>query len=276
MPLIDHVIVNIGDRMDEAVDAYSRLGFSLTPRGRHTLGSINHLAMFGADYLELLGVPMGEAPPTNVIAESKGLGAVAFATDDADGVHAALTGAGLGVMAPLPFSRPVTLPDGVREAAFRVARVAPEATDAGRLFFCQHLTRGVVWRDEWRRHPNGVLGVLGVIVAARRPESLGALFARMFGDAAVVKRPGGVRLLAGLASIDVLAPAQVARRYNDMAPMPEGREAAMVALVLRVAAIDRCAAALRAGGIAGADVAADRIVVPAAEAMGVALEFRVT
>lgn len=276
LPLIDHAVVNVGGRMEEAVDIYGRLGFSLTPRGRHTIGSINHLAMFGADYFELLGTAEGAASPANVIAESEGLAAVAFATENADDVHAALTRAGVGVMAPLSFSRPVALPDGAREAAFRVVRVAPEATPAGRLFFCQHLTRGLVWRDEWRRHRNGAIGVLGVVVAARQPEPLGALFARMFGDAAVVRRPGGVRLLAGLASIDVLAPEQVARRYGDpaLAPMPQEREAAMVALVLRVAAIDRCAAALQAGGIADAEVTAERILVPAASAMGVALEFR--
>jgi hypothetical protein len=33
----------------------------LTERGRHTLGSENHLAMFGSDYLELLGT--GETSP---------------------------------------------------------------------------------------------------------------------------------------------------------------------------------------------------------------------
>ena len=275
-PLIDHAVVNVGDQMDEAVDIYGRLGFALTPRGRHTLGSINHLAMFGTDYFELLGVPKGEAVAANVIAESEGLAAVAFATENADGVHAALTEAGVGVMAPLSFSRPVALPDGARDAAFRVLRVAPEATQAGRLFFCQHLTRGVVWRDEWRRHPNGALGVLGVVVAARHPDALGTLFAGMFGAAAVVKRPGGVRLLAGLASIDVLTPGQVAQRYGDAASLPHGRDAAMVALVLRIAAVDRCAAVLRQGGIAGVEVTAERVLVPAAAAMGVALDLRAT
>ena len=31
----------------------------LTERGYHSLGSMNHLAMFGTDYLELIAVPKG-------------------------------------------------------------------------------------------------------------------------------------------------------------------------------------------------------------------------
>ena len=60
VPTLDHVVVNVRERMDDAAALYRRLGFALTPLGRHTLGSINHLAMFGTDYMELLGVPPGE------------------------------------------------------------------------------------------------------------------------------------------------------------------------------------------------------------------------
>ena len=35
--------------------ALAALGFQLTPMGKHSLGSANHLAVFGEDYLELLG-----------------------------------------------------------------------------------------------------------------------------------------------------------------------------------------------------------------------------
>ena len=51
MPTLDHVVINTRDRMDEAEALYERLGFHLTPRGHHTLGTINHLAIFGTEYL---------------------------------------------------------------------------------------------------------------------------------------------------------------------------------------------------------------------------------
>ncbi len=273
-PLIDHVVVNVRERMTEAAALYARLGFSLTPQGRHTLGSINHLAMFGADYLELLGVPAGTAARGDVIAGPEGLSAIAFATEDADAAHAALAAAGVPVLPALDFSRPVALAEGTQDAAFRVVRIAPEASPAGRLFFCQHRTRALVWRDEWRRHANGALGIAGVVIAAARPETLGALFRRGFGAGAVIEVAGGVRLLAGLASIDVVTPAEVARRYGAAAPGLDGREAAMAALVLRTSGAARTAAALQDGGVGGVQATAERVLVPAESAMGVALEFR--
>ena len=56
---LDHVVINARDDMDRAADIYRRLGFTLTERGYHSLGSMNHLAMFGTDYLELIAVPKG-------------------------------------------------------------------------------------------------------------------------------------------------------------------------------------------------------------------------
>ena len=53
---IDHVVILVRD-LDRAEDTYSRLGFTLTPRGYHTLGSQNHCLMFGTNYVELLAVP---------------------------------------------------------------------------------------------------------------------------------------------------------------------------------------------------------------------------
>ena len=54
---LDHIVINVQREMDAAETAFADLGFTLTPRGYHTLGSINALAMFGTDYLELLGFP---------------------------------------------------------------------------------------------------------------------------------------------------------------------------------------------------------------------------
>jgi hypothetical protein len=274
VPTLDHVVVNARQDMERAADQYRRLGFTLTPLGRHTLGSINHLAMFGTDYLELIAVPPGGAPGTDVLDWPAGLNAVVFGTDDSDGVHATLAAAGAPVLPPLAFSRPVALQGGTRDAAFRTVRIAREAVASGRLYFCHHLTRDVVWRDEWRRHANGVLGVEGIVVSAAHPATLGALFVAMFGPASVVPIPGGLRLGLGLTRLDVLTPAQVARRFGDAAPEPDGRTEAMAALVLRTCDLDRVEAALTAGDIVGVDRQHDRILVPASEASGVTLEFR--
>jgi len=56
---LDHVFINARDDLDHAADIYRRLGFTLTQRGYHSMGSMNHLAMFGTDFLELIAVPKG-------------------------------------------------------------------------------------------------------------------------------------------------------------------------------------------------------------------------
>lgn len=53
--VLDHVVINVADQLDAASALYRRLGFQLTERGHHSLGSSNHLAIFGENYLELLG-----------------------------------------------------------------------------------------------------------------------------------------------------------------------------------------------------------------------------
>jgi len=52
---IDHVIIGVRD-LERARMGWTRLGFTLTPRGRH-LGqeTANYCIMFARDYLELLG-----------------------------------------------------------------------------------------------------------------------------------------------------------------------------------------------------------------------------
>ena len=49
VPTLDHVVVNVCDRIDDGLQTYRRLGFTMTPRGYHTLGSMNHLAIFATD-----------------------------------------------------------------------------------------------------------------------------------------------------------------------------------------------------------------------------------
>jgi len=51
VPTLDHVVVNVRDQIDAGLHTYERLGFTMTPRGYHTLGSMNHLAILGTEYL---------------------------------------------------------------------------------------------------------------------------------------------------------------------------------------------------------------------------------
>ena len=239
VPTIDHVVINVRDRLDEAAAIYTRLGFALTPRGHHTLGSSNNLAMLGTDYLELLGVVPGGGNRTDVLDLPAGLSGLAFKTFDSDATTTALQRAGLPALPPQEFSRPVETPSGARDATFRTVQLERGVVPAGRVFFCHHLTPELVWHDAWRRHPNGALGVLRAVVCATDPAPLGALFARVFGEDSVRPTVEGCTLYAGLAHVDVVTPAALDAEFGAAAPAAEGREQFMAALTLRTLSLDR-------------------------------------
>jgi len=271
MPTLDHVVINARERLDDALACYQRLGFLLTPRGYHTLGSMNHLAIFGTEYLELIGVGPGAAR-TDLLRFPAGLDGLVFGTDDSLGVHGALKAAGVPVAEPTEFSRPVALPQGSEDAKFRTVRLSPDAVPYGRLYFCHHFTRHLVWRDEWRRHPNGVIGVVRAVICAADPAGAATLYRTMFGPAAVRTTGDGCSVLIGLSRFDIVTPHALAAGFGAAAPDPQGRRDYMAGLTLRTADLERTAAMLASAGVA-ATRAADRLIVPAVDAFGATLEF---
>ncbi len=272
IPTIDHVVVNARDQLDAAEQAYRRLGFTLTPRGFHSLGSANHLAVFGTDYLELIATNGAQSGRQDILADPFGLNGLVFGTDDSAAAYRALAGNGVPATPPNEFTRPVTLPGGAVDARFRTVHVQPEQGRPGRLYFCHHFTRELVWRDEWRHHANGAVGVARAVIASDDPAILGALFAQMFGPAAVRPVEGGVGLVVGLSRIEVLRHDTVAAQLGEAAGEAGGRAHYMAALTLRTLGLDRVRGALAAGGVAGLEQPG-RILVPAASAMGCPIEF---
>jgi hypothetical protein len=274
MPTLDHVVVNVRDRIDAGLETYTRLGFTMTPRGYHTLGSVNHLAILGSEYLELIAAAPGETRRAEILASPFGLNGLVFGTEDSAAVYAALHAAGVPVEPPLEFSRPVELADGAKDATFRTVRLKPGTVPAGRIYFCHHFTRDLVWRDEWRHHANGAIGVARAVIAARDPAVLGGLFTRMFGEDAMRRSGTGCTLAVGLSQFDIMTKDALVQEFGDAAPAAEGRDEYMAALTLRTRSLEHVAAALAAGAIKGVHREPDRIIVPASEAFGVTLEFR--
>src|SRR3954463_12237234 len=108
-PVLDHVVIDVRDRMDEAARVFDSLGFTLTPRGHHTLGSMNHLMMFGTDYLELLGFGPGGATRPELAPFPVGLNGRFLKPDAAVSGYVHAAGPGLPILPVQSFSRPVDL-----------------------------------------------------------------------------------------------------------------------------------------------------------------------
>ena len=79
---LDHLVINTLRGMEDAARIFTALGFALTPRGYHSLGSVNHLAVVPGAYLELVGLPETGKQRQEVLDSPLGLSGLVFKTDD--------------------------------------------------------------------------------------------------------------------------------------------------------------------------------------------------
>jgi catechol 2,3-dioxygenase-like lactoylglutathione lyase family enzyme len=270
-PVLDHVVVDVRDRIDEAVRCFTSLGFLLTPRGHHSLGSVNHLAMFATDYLELLGFGADGTARPELMPFPVGLNGLVFKTTDADLVHRQAAAAGLPVLPVQSFSRPLTLDGVTRDARFRTTRLDPAKVTIGRVYFCEHQTPDLVWRPEWQTHPNGAHAIARVVVTTADPQQTAELFRDLFGSSAVAGRDGRQVITAGTAQIELVPPDLVAAEFGGAAAEPAGRAKYIAALEIKVRSLSETANWLRA--VPGVLIEPCRLMVPAAAAFNTTVVF---
>lgn len=183
---LDHVVINSHFALDECANWFRALGFILTPRGFHSLGSINHLIMFSDHYLELIGLPAeGVKVRRELLDSPPGIDGLVFASDDAAATERALRAAQFDVQPVQHFSRDVESGSARGEARFSTVRLAPGSFSAGRVYFCQHHTPEWVWREEWLQ-PGAISGLT---VVAKAVEDTRERYAQL-GETDLVKVTG--------------------------------------------------------------------------------------
>jgi hypothetical protein len=273
VPRIDHVVVDVGDRMEEAALRYRQLGFQLTERAYHSLGSTNHLAMLDPDYIELLGP--GNAVRSDLAGFPIGLNGLVFAMQGAAALHQAQCDRGVPVEPVQYFTRGVQLPDGRQgEARFNVVRLPPRSVLDGRVYFCEHLTPEKVWRPEWQAHPNGALRIARVVLASSAPDQIADMFDRMFGPGAVEHAGAECehKMAAGKVDVEIWRRDRLAAMLGSAMPDAAGRGDHMALLGVRVRSLAATEKVLSENGVPF-EIRGDRLLVKPEAAMNVALEF---
>ena len=279
VPTLDHVVINARDDMDRAADIYRRLGFTLTERGYHSLGSMNHLAMFGTDYLELIAIPKSASSGRlDLLTYSAGLNGLVFGSEDSAVTYSALAKANLPFDPPVEFTRPVKYeggPNGIQtgDARFRTVRMKGGVVPYGRIYYCHHFTRELVWRDEWRHHANGTVAVARALIVEPDPAAAAKLYADMFGTDSVRDITGGKTVIVGNSRFDIVTEPTLKAEFGASVPEAEGRKAYMAGLSFRTTSLAKAARALHAGKIEGVMQDKNRVVVPAKQAFNAVLEF---
>lgn len=205
---IDHVVI-LAAELDRAAETYTRLGFTLSPRGVHSdhMGSANHTIMLQDDYFEVLSVlkptPANAAWRTR-LDTGEGLWATALKTDDAAGMADEMRAAGHAVRDMLDFSRPVTLPDGtLATAAFKVTHFNEPGTVRDGIFACQQLTRDTVWLPELMEHANAATGIAALEAVAADPRHVAGQLSALFDQEPTADPDGGMVFTAGRVTVRV-------------------------------------------------------------------------
>jgi|SRR5579883_481961 len=230
---LDHIVINVLFDMDRAAVAMSQLGFTVTPRGYHTLGSINHLMMFDGPYLELIGLPSGtDALRRDLLETPLGLNGLVFKASNIDDCRNTLLDSGVEMLDTQSFSRPVTI-DGVEHVArFRTVRTAPGLFEAGRVYYCEHLTPDLVWHRPWMSHANGVQGLRELVIVTSNPEIDGSNYANAAQASLEARREDRSIALTGGFRISLTSPARYRDRYGELAIEMEDRHSIFGAIVL--------------------------------------------
>jgi hypothetical protein len=271
---LDHVVISARDDLDGAESIYRRLGFALLERGYHSLGSMNHLAMFGTDYLELYAAPKGGMTGNLAFLNgTAGLNGLVFGSEDSTITYSALRKLGVPADPPIEFTRSVKFEDGQGDARFRVVRLKPEVVPYGRVYYCHHFTRDLVWRDEWRHHPNGVVAIVRALIVEPDPAAAAKLYADMFGHDAVRDIKGGKSVVLGNSTFDIVTEDELRSQFGDAVPDAGGRKAYMAGLTFRTVSVAKAARVMREADIAIAAQGPRRLVVSAKRALNAVLEF---
>lgn len=270
---IDHVVITVRD-LESTGDTFRRMGFTLTPRGHHTLGSQNHCVMFGQDYLELLTVPQrlpGREYYYDFARIGDGLAGIALKTDNVRGAYGELMAAALAPSDPVDFSRPVQLPEGAGNASFRISQLGLEQTPGGQVFLCQHFTRDVVWRPEYQRHANTATGLAAIAILSNQVAATAAAYERLF-DVKARTIAEGLLIDAGDTSIAIVDERALAQRLPGVW-ISARHEPCMAALFIRVSDRDTAEKTLYAGALQPTRMADGALALGATQAHGVAIVF---
>jgi catechol 2,3-dioxygenase-like lactoylglutathione lyase family enzyme len=273
---IDHVLVGVRD-LEAAHETYTRLGFTVSPRGRHIgWGTANYCIMFPRDYIELLGIVDSQQFTNNLnrfLETREGLLGLAFASDDVTEAERALRRAGITPGEMRDLKRILEDPDGDVWPRFKLLHMPPEATPGTSAFICEHKTPELVWRPEWCEHPNGAVGLIAMTSVVRDPSALAIPYAELFGFDRVRAGDGVVEVDCGGVWLRFTTREMLGRLHPGLNGAPRQPTPWMAALRIEVEDLARCATCLEHKHMPVHWDAPGLLRVPAQAACGVLLEF---
>jgi catechol 2,3-dioxygenase-like lactoylglutathione lyase family enzyme len=272
---IDHTLVGVRD-LETARATWTRLGFTVTPRGRHIgWGTGNYCVMLAEGYVELLGIVDPSQFSNNLdklLEKREGLLGLAFATPDANACRDALDAAGLKPDGPKQLKRDLELPTGTVTPEFRLVFLPPESTPEVSAFVTHHLTPELIRRPDWLAHANTAQRLLSATVVCADPVSAALGYLPIFGPDRVKVTDHMTSVSCGTGALRFMKPDDFPRVYPGMVLQPMPDVPFIASMKMLVADKARCVTHLRNAGVSF-HASARGCLVPPDEASGVILEL---
>lgn len=275
---IDHCVILVRD-LDAAYDKFSKLGFSLVPRGTHSahMGTHNNCVALHQGYFEILAIHT--PTPANehwrmALEVREGLQNIVLATNDAKEAHAVFTANGIASPEPIEFARLQALPDGSKaEARFTVTLIPDHATSGIPMFVCQHHTPEVVWHKSNLTHANGVQKLISATAVTENPLALAKPYEKIFGADRIRMIDGALVVDTCSTSIRTVTPEILRAEFPNVEFTASASAPNIVALKISVTNKTKTAGFFDTNKIPYFQSPTGTIYTPPSEAFGALIEF---
>ena len=263
----DHAVIGVAD-LEAARDVWRRLGFVVTPRGRHVgWGTGNYCIMLGGTYIELLGI-VNPAEFLNgldakLAGSGEGLLSLSFATHDAETARGELSARGFALDAVQALGRKLEMPSGDVMPQFRLLHLPAGTLPGIGSFLTEHLTPDLLRLPEWLVHPNGARDLQSALLVVADPPALQDSCERLFGTGSCNLTDRTLTTVIGPHALALMPPDEADAVLEDATAM----------LSVRVADIAQVALALKANRVPCRPLGEGTLIVEPQHATGVLLEF---
>ncbi len=273
--IIDHVLIAVRD-LDAAKDTFERLGFKVTPEGRHPgRGTSNRLVVFGGEYLELISVhdPDGDLFRPNLpsfLDEREGLFIFSMGTGDVHERFRSVRSAGVLITDPVKGSRQAG--DSTAAYSWTQAEIAPEEMPGSQTFFIQHdhtIEERYTEPPDPTNHPNGVVGISSLSLAVKDANAASQRWMEVFGLERVSEDAKCVRLRFDNSSLDFCQP----DGGDALAEFIETWGEGPYRIAFTCEDLDATESLLERNGVEGSKREGNSLIVPPKSAQGVRMSF---
>jgi len=279
---VNHVGMAVRD-MAKTAARFEAMGFLLTPYSTHSgawkagdpvakLAYGNRCVMFRNNYLEILASEDAAAPSPRIagfLARHQGGHIICLGTEDPGAVDARLQAGGVRTSGVIPLQRDIDTPDGMRTAKFERVQFAPDASPEGYIQAARHLTPEYIYQPRHIAHPNQTVSLSEVFLVTDDPRGFEAKYTLFCGrrpEQGAARRTFFFPLVSRL-SIVAARDAPSVLPGSLLPPLP-----CVAGVAMQSRDLAGVRSRLRNAGIAFSEIDA-KLVVPAQEAMGIAIVF---